>query len=138
MYIVMFIVYSYAQVTVCTEHEQAVEDAITDLETHVQELEDREKEILEEVDSAFEDIRNCICKADFVRTATIIDHLKTGLIQIRKAKGKYVGTMQNILRGLPTRIRNKIIFEQKLEKRMAMSPAVCYYSKNYSKNTNQL
>ncbi|KAL7712044.1 Uncharacterized protein QTN25_010336 [Entamoeba marina] len=109
-------------VHICTDHMQAVEESILNAESKVQDLEASEKETLDDLDSAFNDIRNSICKADFVRTAHVIDVLKGKLLSIRRFKSKWVNVMQNTIRALPPHIATRILFKNKIEGRMSMNP----------------
>ncbi|EDR23477.1 hypothetical protein EDI_096090 [Entamoeba dispar SAW760] len=107
---------------ICTDHLQAVEDSILSAETHISDIEDIEKETLDDIDSAFGDIRNSICKADFVRTAHIIEVLKEKLLRVRQIKSKWVKVLQNTVNALPPHLQHKILFKNKIENRMRMNP----------------
>ncbi|KAL7715617.1 Uncharacterized protein QTN25_006716 [Entamoeba marina] len=95
-------------VHICTDHMQAVEESILNAESKVQDLEASEKETLDDLDSAFNDIRNNV--------------LKGKLLSIRRFKSKWVNVMQNTIRALPPHIATRILFKNKIEGRMSMNP----------------
>jgi len=113
---------SAGPIHICTDHLHAVEDSIVSADAHITDLEDLEKETLDDIDSAFGDIRNSICKSDFVRTAHVIDLLRSKLMRIRQMKSKWVKVLQNTVNALPPHIKHKIIYKNKIENRMRINP----------------
>jgi len=113
---------SAGPIHICTDHLHAVEDSIVSADAHITDLEDLEKETLDDIDSAFGDIRNSICKSDFVRTAHVIDMLRSKLLRIRQMKSKWVKVLQNTVNALPPHIKHKIIYKNKIENRMRINP----------------
>jgi len=113
---------SAVPIHICTDHLHAVEDSIVSADAHITDIEDIEKETLDDIDSAFGDIRNSICKADFVRTAHVIDMLRAKLLRVRQMKSKWVKVLQNTVNALPPHIRHKILFKNKIENRMRINP----------------
>ncbi|ELP85570.1 hypothetical protein EIN_407990 [Entamoeba invadens IP1] len=117
-----FVLLMAAPVHICTDHLHAVEDAITKTDADITNDEDIEKEILEDLDSAFSDIRNSICKADFVQTADMIDKLREKLLRLRQRKAERVREFQRIVNALPPHIQHRLLFKNKLENRMRINP----------------
>jgi len=118
----ILLIVSAAPIHICTDHLHAVEDSIVSADAHITDIEDIEKETLDDIDSAFGDIRNSICKSDFVRTAHVIDMLRAKLLRVRQMKSKWVKVLQNTVNALPPHIRHKILFKNKIENRMRINP----------------
>ena len=98
--------------------QEITEQRVSQIDAHIEQLEDLERHLLDSLDAAYEDIFNAGCSKAKKQLQKVIKQLRTRIIEVRKQKTKAVELMKKTLWKVNPRARNSIIRHLKIEKRL--------------------